>query len=229
MVVHLTLKQAGRSVIVAKDVLRQELALAVKERRNSDAYVIKQKLLEMGWDEAEEEASSVTPEMSKELERDQYWTLIQVLGKINPPRFKKSIGSGRSQVVVSAHLLKLVGELHLLIERLKNANATPGGKQAHHELGASETDLLIGQQIHLAQTDILIFINRLIHEGAAVGDPDQELLDALLACGFISVLQDYLQEQGCNMQGAAVLKKALERIQCTGKSSTSSKGEQEKK
>jgi hypothetical protein len=216
MLAQIFLKQAQRSVPKRVDDLVKELALAEKGNRNSDAYLIKSILInELGWEEPTT-VSGVTPEIAEIEAKDEYWSLIKNLDAIHPPKVKKN-ASYENRVEVSASLYTLWKDLDLLLDKLGKANVTPSGETAHHELKATETDLLIGQQIHLAQTSILVFIDRLLNHADAVGDPNGDLLQALTVCGFIGALQDYLKEQGCNMQGAANLKKMLKRIECTGK------------
>ncbi|WP_425259272.1 hypothetical protein ACPOLB_00270 [Rubrivivax sp. RP6-9] len=75
---------------------------------------------------------------------------------------------------------------------------------------------------------ILVCIHRPMHQAQTAGDPEQPSLEAVLACGCISVPQHDLQARGSNLRGAAVPDQALERIECSAMSSSSSAGAGEK-
>lgn len=217
MIEHIFLKQAKRQILVDRELLLKELAAAKKAGRGNDAFQIKAALTQYyQWVEGAEE-SSVTPEVKAALERDQYYHLFDLLKtKWAPAKFRTG---SPIKCQISASLSALVRDLHLLIDKLGNAN-TSGGRTVHHKLTDSEADQIIARQIHLAQTNILIFINSLATRPAEVGDPGGELVDALQGSHFLIVLIEYLTEQGCNMQGAANLRNALQRIECTGKTSS---------
>lgn len=219
MVGSILLKQCQRSVMLIKAELLKALEDAIKEHRNGDVYQIKAALLQhTDWTEPEEsfvdDNSSVTPEIKEKVEKDQYYRLYDELKKKWAPRKK----ANPADFQISTALNPLLNKLCLLVNALSVANVGSDGKVAHRELGMSEADQLIAQKIHLAQSNILIFIEMIVTKSEEMGDADMELFNALRISGFLNALLDYLTEQGCNMQGAAVLKKALDRIHCTRKS-----------
>jgi hypothetical protein len=220
MIGSITLKQSQRSVLLIKKDLLEALQAAIQDHRNGDVFQIKAALLQhTDWTEPEEsfvdgDSGSITPEIKEKVEKDQYYRLYDELKKNWAPRKK----APPKDFQISAALNPLLNKLYLLVQALSVANVGPDGKVAHRDLGTSEADQFIAQKIHLAQTNILIFIDMLVNKSAEVGDADMELFNALRVSGFMSALLDYLKDQGCNMQGAADLNKALNRIQCTRKS-----------
>ncbi len=221
MIGTILLKQCQRQVLLTERDLLEALQAAIRDHRNGDVFQIKAALLQhTDWKDPEQEPvdsssnSSISPEIKEQVEKDQYYHLYEDLKKLWAPRKK----TPPKDFQVTAGLNPLLHKLYLLVQTLSVANVGLDGKVAHRELGTSEADQFIAQKIHLAQTNILIFVDRIVNHGAEVGDPEMEMFNALRISGFLSALLEYLTKQGCNMQGAADLNKALDRITCTRKS-----------
>lgn len=207
MIVFVKLKQSGKDVPKTVEALLKALKEA-EPAHTGDMHQIRAALTDLDYDvyANDLEEQTVTPEISDIVKMEEYGRLVKLMTRLHP-RAVRARAQYVKKLSVAATLQPCCSQLALLLDILFKANGN-----AHRELGMSEEDQVIARRIHLAQTNIMLFIESLCQSDATF-----KLVDALAATGFMAYLQDYLATQHCNKEAASKLKKKLAGIECTAK------------